>query len=300
MAFDSLAGLTPAEAGLIVDHQAGIDEAYASFADLVVKGRVVFVGSPPNRVFSWDGKLDGLDAHEKFVLQTVFVEPKAGEEAASKRIGSIRPLQFAASVADGCREDGVYSFNAGEALYLNLAKYRLTWSAVLLGALFFLAPFLSFLLAGLAVVSVSLAGYGSGQALFVAFSLAVMLWVPIYLGAIAIAVLGLSKKGFISVGRDEPTLPYKVLLVILGAVFWWFFLALLVIAGAIIVFNLGVGVMTDLDSKLTPAGKKKKERYLELKEFLETHSLAQSRLANEYEPYRIAFGLARNCRKIPA
>lgn len=290
-----LEGLEPAETGLLVDGEIGAGEVYGTFADLLVKGYVAAVGAGNERAYNRIEAKTGLNEFESVIMESVFPSngPVKHRELVSS-LGNADLETFTSGVVIGAIRKGLYDLPPKTVLAVvfqyHMFNKKIRPLAQILMALSFFLPlyellffstFFSFFLVifypGIGPILTSL--------IYVLFAFFPLVGIGMLSGFALLLWLNINAK---RIDRNF-VLPMDVLLVGLGTFF------VLGHAGFAMMLYRHMkktnSELNNFDKYLTEKGKKHKQRYLELRSFLQSYPLSESRLSNEFEAFAISFDL---------
>lgn len=281
-----LAGLKPAEAGFIIDSESSLNHVYATFTDLLVRGRINATGSGDARAFWWNGARNDLNEFESLVVEACFSNGRTVPERNVRDaldgidLDAFRSGVFMRAIRKGCYEPPS-DMILGLIFQRDLFNRKVRPVALALMALSLGLPLFTFtILLSFLLFFVPIIGLGMFFLTFALFPLAV---IGGFSGFAMVVWLNINAKKL----RKDFVIPPEF-----------------IIAGFLLFFLLGhagIGLMlyiymrrsttqlADLDRIMTAKGRAQRDRYLELRSYLSDYPLAQSRLANEFEPYAIAF-----------
>ena len=258
--------LRPALAGLVIDHEAGEKEAYAAFADLVVRGYVspVMSGGKPAFAIAKEGSRD-LFEHEKAVLDAVFHSKKTpvvhidvNQALDGLGIGDA----FQSALAKDAVAQGLY---VEKKTPMDLATFKAALSEK----------------------------YGRKiRTVFLAFAASFILLMA--LTAIAMPIFFITS--FFS--------PYLFGAFIMGAgaclplPHLLFFISIFYLVHKFYIERSGFE-RKFLPQMSTSVGSAEREKYIDLRDWLFANPLSEMRWSNEFLGYAIAFGLAKDYREFP-
>ena len=259
--------LRPALAGLVIDHEAGEKEAYAAFADLVVRGYVspVMSGGKPAFAIAKEGSSD-LFEHEKAVLEAVFHSKKTpvahiDVNQALDALGICEEFQTA--LANDARKEQLY-VKRKVSLDLKLIYKAIEEKYSGMAMLVVLAYFLCFpLICLLAVVMFAATGWMVMHgilSMFLAWQINSFCCIILPFGIYVLSLASIVNKVYLEKSAYERKF---------------------------------------LPELSTSLGSEQRKKYLELLPWLKEHPLAEIRWSNEFLGYAIAFGLVENYREFP-
>ncbi|MFA5929821.1 MAG: hypothetical protein WC861_02975 [Candidatus Micrarchaeia archaeon] len=257
--------LRPALAGLVIDHEAGEKEAYAAFADLVVRGYVSPVASRGKKAFAVTKGEGSLLEHEKAILEEVFHSKKAPvayEDAAQALDGLKLDEKFQSALALDAVAQGLYvekktpmnlaTFNAALSEKYG-KKFRIVFVAF--GAAFALLMALTAIAMPFFFFTSFLTPF-----IFAAFVMGVGICMPVPHLLFFISIFYLIHKCYLERSEFERKF---------------------------------------LPELSTSAGSAQRAKYSDLRDWLFENPLREMRWSNEFLGYSIAFGLVRDYREFP-
>ena len=302
-----LANLSPAEAGLVIDHEFGPREVFATFIDLVLRRYISFVGPTGERKYFQAKDGSGLLPYEMMILQRCFPNKNSRPEAEiEKTLTEIDVIEFGAKVVSRAFSNNLYRLDAWHRIAINSLCFNLKtswsqkWMAITIA--YILSPLIG-IAAGAALYAVLPILRGNVLNAFFSVILTAVLpiitFLMIYIGiAIACALVQYDFERVymqdVSVIKSGWSGPSKIIFNILLFVLLWPVMAMSFTVLILLFFSRG-----DINSALTDRGIKQMEKYLELKRFIAKFNLIESRWSNEFEQYRFSFGEKKDHSKLP-